>query len=214
MPSARLRPGEAFALDRDRYHAIALGGEPSLARRTRLWLLHPDFRCVACFRFGQWAQDVFASNRLLGILPLVASTLWRRRVSTVHHANIDRSAAIGPGFYVMHGFGLFVGPVTIGANCVLHQNVTIGQRVAAGDQGVPRIGDNVWVGPGATISGAISIGDGVTISAGTVISKSVPDGALVAGNPGRVIQRDYDNRSMMTFLVPPQRVPQDDRHGT
>jgi len=63
----------------------------------------------------------------------------------------------------------------------------------------------VWIGPGSTITGDITIGNDVTISAGTVLSKSVPDGCLVAGNPGRVIQRDYDNRPMMSFLVPTQQ---------
>ena len=102
----------------------------------------------------------------------------------------------------MHRNALFLGPVSIGENCVLHHNVTIGHRVAAGDRGVPHLGDNVWVGPGSTISGAITIGDNVTISAGTVLSKSVPSGSLVAGNPGRVIQCDYDNRALINFTVP------------
>jgi serine O-acetyltransferase len=115
---------------------------------------------------------------------------------------IAPQAHIGPGLVVMHGFGLFVATVSIGANCVLHQNVTIGQRVAGGDRGVPTIGDNVWIGPGATISGAITVGNGVTIAAGTVLSRSVPDGCLVAGNPGRVIQADYDNRPMLGVQVP------------
>jgi serine O-acetyltransferase len=101
----------------------------------------------------------------------------------------------------MHRSGIFIGPVVIGDNCVLHHNVTIGQRIAGGDHGVPRIGHDVWIGPGATISGDITIGDGVTISAGSVVSRSIPDGALVAGNPGRVIQADYDNSAMLNYRV-------------
>lgn len=209
-PAARAHHRGPFATDLDKYYATVLGGNRSLAARMRLWLFHSDFHCVASFRFGQAARDLYSRNKIIGILPLVISLLWRRRLATIHHVNIDRHARIGPGFYVMHRNGLFVGPVTIGEDCVLHHNVTIGQRVSAGDQGVPTLGDHVWVGPGSTIFGEITIGNNVTISAGTVISKSVPDGSLVAGNPGRVIRRDYDNSSMIGFVVP---TLQDDPRG-
>jgi serine O-acetyltransferase len=145
---------------------------------------------------------------LLGLLPMTLGTLWRRRVSKVSHVSISPQARIGPGLHIMHAFGVFIGPVTIGANCVLHHNVTIGQRVAGGDPGVPTLGYNVWIGPGSTLSGHITIGNDVTISAGTVLSKNVPDGSLVAGNPGRVIQRDYDNRAIMSYLEPRLREAQ------
>jgi serine O-acetyltransferase len=196
----------AFATDLEKYESIALEGKRGLAGRVRLWLLSSELHCVASFRFAQAARDLYVRNRLLGLLPLLVSALWRHHVSTVHHTNLDRRAHIGPGFFIMHRNGLFVGPVGIGANCVLHHNVTIGQRVAARDRGLPTLGDNVWVGPGATISGDITIGDNVTIAAGTVLSKSVPDGALVAGNPGRIIQNAYDNRSMINFTMPAPEV--------
>lgn len=201
----RVRP---YALDRERYYAIALGGRRTRLRRLKLWLLHTNFRAVACYRFSHQAHNLYARNKLLGLVPKIMSGIWRRRLLNRHHVMLDPAAHIGPGLYVMHEFGLIVGPVTIGANCVLHQNVTIGQRVAGGDHGVPSLGNNVWIGPGATITGAITIGNDVTISAGTVLSKSVPDGCLVAGNPGRIIQQNYDNRSIMGVLVP---VPDD--HG-
>lgn len=211
-PAAAPVQRKAFALDVERYCAMALLGNRSLGARVRLWLLHGTFRCVASYRFSQAARGLYARSRLRGLLPMVVSRIWRRRVLTVHHASIDPGARIGPGFYIMHEFGLFIGPVSIGANCVLHQNVTIGQRVAGGDQGVPTLGDNVWIGPGSTITGGITIGNGVTISAGTVLSKSVPDGCLVAGNPGRVIQLDYDNTSMMSYLVPTQQEARAELH--
>ena len=119
--------------------------------------------------------------------------IWNRWTTHVDHAEIHSGAKIGPGLLIMHRHGILIGPSEIGPRLVLHQNVTIGQRVAGGDRGMPTIGEGVWIGPGATITGAITVGDGATISAGAVLSKSVPARALVAGNPARVIATDYDN---------------------
>jgi serine acetyltransferase len=135
------------------------------------------------------------------VAPTLVAAVWRRRAATVHHFSVEKDARIGPGFLVMHRNGVFIGPVTIGDNCVIHHNVTIGQRIAGGDHGIPRIGNDVWIGPGATITGDITIGDGATISAGAVVSRSVPSRSLVAGNPGRVIQTDYDNSAMLNYRV-------------
>lgn len=190
-----------FLTDLDKYYAISAEGRRGPRERLRLWLLNADFRVVACYRFDQAVRRYHRQHRVLGLAPRIASAVWRRRTSTVHHAEIDHRARIGPGLYLMHHTGVFVGPVTIGDNCVLHHNVTIGQRVAAGDQGVPRIGNDVWIGPGATITGDVTIGDGATISAGTVIARDVPARALVTGNPGRVVNADYDNSAMLNYRV-------------
>lgn len=193
-----LRP---FRTDLDKYYAISAEGRRGLRQRLRLWLLNADFRVVACYRFDQAVRRYHRQHRVLGLAPRIVSAVWRRRTSTIHHAEIDHRARIGPGLYLMHHTGVFVGPVSIGDNCVLHHNVTIGQRVAAGDQGVPRLGNDVWIGPGATITGDVTIGDGATISAGTVIARDVPPRALVAGNPGRVVNADYDNSAMLNYRV-------------
>jgi serine O-acetyltransferase len=193
-----LRP---FRTDLDKYYTISAEGRRGPRQRLRLWLLNADFRVVACYRFDQAVRRYHRQHRVLGLAPRIVSAVWRRRTSTIHHAEIDHRARIGPGLYLMHHTGVFVGPVSIGDNCVLHHNVTIGQRVAAGDQGVPRIGNDVWIGPGATISGDVTIGDGATISAGTVIARDVPPRALVAGNPGRVVNADYDNSAMLNYRV-------------
>ncbi|OIJ24098.1 serine O-acetyltransferase [Nocardioides luteus] len=192
-----------FAVDLAKMYAIVLDGpRTSWLSRLRFWLFDYELHCVAAYRFGRWATRLRARNRVLGVLALGLYWFWNRRTIRVHHADLFRRADIGPGLLLMHRSGIIVGPATIGSNCVLHQNVTIGQRIADGDLGVPTIGDDVWIGPGAVISGAITVGDGCTISAGTVLSKDVPPRSLVGGNPGRVIAKDYDNSNMINFVVP------------
>jgi serine O-acetyltransferase len=53
--------------------------------------------------------------------------------------------------------------------------------------GVPRIGNRVYIGTGATLIGRITVGDGAKIAANTLVMTSVPAGATVMGVPGRVI---------------------------
>ncbi|HEX5916752.1 MAG TPA: serine acetyltransferase [Nocardioides sp.] len=191
----------SFRTDVDKYYTITAEGRRGPAQRLRLWMWNADFRVVACYRLDRAARRYQAEHQLTGLPARVFMAVWRRRVMNIHHADIDHRAQIGPGLFLMHHTGVFIGPVTIGDNCVLHHNVTIGQRVASGDHGVPRLGDDVWIGPGATITGDVTIGDGATISAGSVVSRDVPARALVAGNPGRVIASDYDNSAMLNYRV-------------
>lgn len=191
-----------FAVDRAKAYTIALSGVDAPWSEKLPYLLgNSEFHCVAAYRFGQYAAAIRRRNRLVGTGLMVLHRVVNRWLTHIDHVEISHRASFGPGMFVMHRHGVMIGPVVIGKNCVIHQNVTIGQRVAVGDQGVPRIGDNVWIGPGAVITGAIEIGDGVTISAGTVLSKDVPKGCLVAGNPGRVVSRDYDNSGMINFTA-------------
>lgn len=207
MPLERRRKHGPFAVDVDKYYAILFGGRPKLSKRLTMWLLNSDFHCVVCFRYSQWARGLYGRNRVVGLLPVVVAVLWRRWVSTIHHVYIDGRAQIGRGFLIMHRSGIFIGPVVIGENCVLHHNVTMGMRVAESDVSVPTLGDNVWIGPGATITGGVTVGDNVTISAGAVLSKDVPANSLVAGNPGRVIQSDYDNSGLINYRCPEEVLP-------
>lgn len=200
------RPASArrdFAIDRQKAFTIAFSSaEPPWPKKLPYLALNSEFHCVAVYRLGQYAAELRARNAVLGTMVTIAHRLVNRWLTHIDHAEISHDARIGAGLLLMHRHGVLIGPARIGRNCVMHQNVTIGQRVAAGDQGVPHLGDNVWIGPGAVITGAIEIGDGVTISAGTVLSRDVPSRCLVSGNPGRVIARDYDNSGMINFRAP------------
>lgn len=89
----------------------------------------------------------------------------------------------------IHHYGNLVvnGGVRVGRNCSIHQGVNIGSNI--GSDSVPQIGNNVWIGPGAKIFGAIKIADNVCIGANTVVNKSIlQPNVTVAGNPSRIVK--------------------------
>ena len=69
------------------------------------------------------------------------------------------------------------------------------------NKGTTRIGNDVWVGLGATVLSGVSIGDGAVIGAGAVVSKSVPSYAIVAGNPAQIIRYRFDNVTCCRLLA-------------
>lgn len=51
------------------------------------------------------------------------------------------------------------------------------------------IGNNVWIGVGATILQGVNIGAGAVVAAGAVVTKDVPSYSVVGGVPAKVIGR-------------------------
>lgn len=185
----------AFAADVERAYELIFGtASPPRAARLKLWIQHFGLHCVAIYRFDRYARRLARRRPLTGAPLLAAARVLSYAMALVHHVEI--AADVGPGLYIGHASCIFIGPTRIGRNFSVAHNVTIGvghQRCAAG---IPSLGDSVWVGTGAVISGAIRVGDGATIATAAVVSRDVPDGALVAGNPGRVVLKDYDNGSL------------------
>lgn len=62
------------------------------------------------------------------------------------------------------------------------------------------IGNDVWVGFGATILDGVSIGDGAVIGAQSVVSSDVPAYSIVAGNPAKEIRKRFDERTIERLL--------------
>lgn len=55
------------------------------------------------------------------------------------------------------------------------------------------IGDDVWIGYGATIMSGVKIGQGAVIAAGAMVTKDVPPYAVVAGVPAKVIKYRFSD---------------------
>lgn len=53
------------------------------------------------------------------------------------------------------------------------------------------IGNDVWLGDGATVLPGARIGNGVIVGARAVVGGEIPDYAIVVGNPGRVLRMRF-----------------------
>jgi len=139
-------------------------------------LLTDGTPAMVWYRLMQWA-------RRWRLVPL---ELAFNRMNTICcGCVIGRGAEFGPGFVLIHSNGVVInGTVRGGANVKLEHQVTIG----AEKRQSPVLGDDVFVGAGAKILGAVRIGDGAKVGANAVVLGDVPPGATAVGIPARVVR--------------------------
>lgn len=68
------------------------------------------------------------------------------------------------------------------------------------DKGNIEIGNDVWIGYGATIMPGIKIGDGAIIATKSVVIKDVAPYSIVGGNPAKEIKKRYSDEEIETLL--------------
>jgi acetyltransferase-like isoleucine patch superfamily enzyme len=132
--------------------------------------------------------------------------------------------SIAPPFYCKYGYNISVGEnfsanfnclifdqasVTIGNNVRLAPNVRIFAKAPSLNQRpmIPKpeyalpvtIGNNIWIGGGATINPGVTIGDNTVIGSGSVVTKNIPANVIAAGNPCRVIRKITENDKLYYF---------------
>ena len=109
------------------------------------------------------------------------------------------------GFFIMpnvFGHGLAIahsGPIIvndlakIGKNCRIYVGVNIGVNESINSKGgidgdIPKLGDNIYIGPGAKIFGKIIIANNIAIGANAVVTKSfLEENITIAGVPSKKI---------------------------
>ena len=146
------------------------------------WLKGHTFFVVLNYRLSHWLY-----KHHIKLLPeMIKFRTWRR-----YGCEIAPYAQIGGGLFIPHSVGIVIGhEVIIGKNCEIFQNVTIGSnRKQRNGRYMPIIGDNVSIGSGAIVVGAITVGNNVTIGANSYVDKDIPDNVVVAGSPAKIIRK-------------------------
>lgn len=79
--------------------------------------------------------------------------------------------------------------------------MTLGQREPeALSRGGITVGDDVWIGFGATILDGVTIGQGAVVGARAVVTRDVGPYEIVGGCPAHVIRRRFDDETVAELL--------------
>ena len=172
---------ENFRADIDRY--VVLEG------RSWLWVLlnRQGLWALAEYRFSRWVGERVHIPIVRSLLKLL-SFVWHKGIEIVTGIDLPSKATIGKGLYIAHFGGIFINAeVKMGEYCNVSQGVTIGVGGRGVKQGCPKLGDRVFIGPGAKLLGAVEIGNDVAIGANAIVTKDLPDWAVAVGVPAKII---------------------------
>lgn len=144
----------------------------------------PGFRSVAVHRFGVWRMNV-RSDALRAPISLVYRWVYRH-CRNVYGIELPYTVALGRRVIVEHQGGIVVhGRSSIGDDCIIRQNCTLGIRHMSELDKAPTLEAGVSLGAGAVILGAVTLGKGCTVGANAVVLSDVPPGAVAVGVPAR-----------------------------
>lgn len=146
---------------------------------VKLYLFNKGFRLLCLHRLG----NSIKFNPIIFIFKI-----YYQHIQNKYTINIPLSVKLGYGIYIGHTFAIAINKrCTIGNNVNISQCVTIGIKQTGKKQGVPVLGNNIYIGPGSTIIGGVIIGDNVVIGANSVVTKDIPNDAVVVGVPATIL---------------------------
>ena len=174
--------------------------DPAAGSRLGVIFLYPSFHVMLFYKIGNilWRYNLKFLARLI---------MHFARIFT--GIEIHPAAKIGSNFFMDHGLGIVIGETTeIGENVTIYQGVTLGGIMPSVESDLqrnqkrhPTVGNNVIIGSGAQILGAINIGDDARIGANSVVSRDVPANVTVAGVPAREFARSAKKENFKPYAV-------------
>ncbi|TXT67453.1 MAG: Serine acetyltransferase [Promethearchaeota archaeon] len=143
---------------------------------------YPGIKAVLLYRIAHFFWVI-----KMPFIPRYLSEIARQ----ITGIEIHPGAKIGSEFFIDHGGGVVIGETSeIGDNVTLYQGVVLGGTTNKPVKRHPTLGNNVVVGTGAKLLGAIKINDNVKIGANSVVIEDVPANSVVVGVPGKIISRE------------------------
>jgi len=171
---------------------------PKNEHRPRLWVklfLNP-------FKHQRGKGSRIRSNTRMDLMPFnnfqLGDNSTVEEFSTVNNGVGD--VIIGSNTIIGIG-NVVIGPVVIGDNVMLAQNIVISGlnhgyediNVSPSKQKVVTkpisIANDVWIGANSVITAGVTIGKHVVIGAGSVVTKSIPDYSVAVGNPAKIVKK-------------------------
>lgn len=145
--------------------------DPATKNILEVIILYPGFHILIFYRIAH-----FLYNHKIFFIARLISQLGRFFTGIEIHPG----AKIGKRLFIDHGLGIVIGETaTIGDDCTIYHNSTLGGTGKDKNKRHPDLGNNVMVGAGAKILGPIKIGNNVKIGANAIVIKNIPDNTTV-----------------------------------
>ncbi len=161
--------------------AIIKERDPAARGILEILICYPGFQALALHRISHLLW-----NTGLPLIPRILSQITRALTGIEIHPG----AKVGRGVFIDHGMGVVIGETAeIGNRCLLYQGVTLGGTGKEHGKRHPTLAENVVVGAGAKVLGAINVGTNTRIGAGSVVVRDVEANSTVVGIPGRVVHQ-------------------------
>lgn len=151
-----------------------------------------NFFTIVFFTQGFWAVFQYRIAHAVFKFPIpilkqllqILCLTWQKIIEVLTGISIPASVQIGDSFYIGHFGGIILNAKTsIGNNCNISQGVTIGVSGQGDNRGVPKIGNNVYIGANAVIVGNIVVEDNVLIAACSLVNTNVISNSVMLGVP-------------------------------
>lgn len=152
-----------------------------------------------CYRYNQLnPNDLEAQRKILsGLLGRMGENVI---FTPPFWCDYGYNISVGDFFYSNHNLIITDGAaVTFGNNVFIAPNCCFTTAEHAIDPQQRRdgleiakpitVGNNVWIGAGATVLAGVTIGDNSVIGAGSVVTKSIPGGVVAVGVPCKVMRK-------------------------
>ena len=145
--------------------------DPACRNILEAILLYPGFHVLIFYRISH-----FLYRHKLFFLARLISQIGRFFTGIEIHPG----ATIGKRLFIDHGMGIVIGETsTIGNDCTIYHNATLGGTGKDKNKRHPDLGNKVMVGAGAKILGPIKIGNNVKIGANSIVLKDIPNNVTV-----------------------------------
>ena len=155
--------------------------DPAAQSALQVFLLTPGLHAVWAHRVHHWLW-----LRGWRFTARVLSQIVRFHTGVEIHP----AAQLGRRLLIDHGMGVVIGETAeIGDDVYIYHQVTLGGTSSEQGKRHPTIGNNVIIGAGAKLLGAIDIGENARIGANAVVVASVPADTTVVGIPARAVVR-------------------------
>lgn len=170
--------------------AVVVKNDPATKNFLQVLTLHTGFWAVFFYRIEHaiWNLGLHWVARFL--------SLFSRLLTGVE---IHPAVKAGRRLFIDHGMGIVIGETAeLGDDVSIYQGVTLGGTSLKREKRHPTIGNNVIIGAGAKVIGAITLGDNVRVGSNAVVVKDVASHNTVVGVPAKPV-RNCDKEEQEKF---------------